>query len=66
MKIGSYDGPRDLGDKIETEGSLEYFFVHYTGESFGGSPIESEVAEFRRAYRALHDKLGDLGAYGDV
>ncbi len=52
----------ELMHKIEYEGGMTEFFLHYeSAKSFAGTPIEDEVLALEEAYQALIDKLADHG-----
>jgi len=66
IKFGEYGSATDLGNKIEWEGGLAPFFVHYAGgNGFEGTPIEAEVKAFYDAYKVLEQRLEELGVRGD-
>ena len=55
--------PQELADKIECEGSLEYFFVDYCGDSFESTPLEEPVKKLREAIKAIREILPEAEEY---
>jgi hypothetical protein len=51
-----------LLNKIDWEGGVEEYFIHYTSETYEGTDLEAPLKALRKAYKNLNAVISNMRA----